>query len=137
MSVLVKRWRSNNRGNERRSRYSVQPMHLLPPLLSPPTDAVCPLRARECETILYEELSYIGEGRRADRFRRNFTADGISWVQVPRVYWQYSGPRVLTLEYMPGIKITNVDELKAAVSIRMAQWRDGVLTCCSESRWYL
>jgi len=68
---------------------------------------------KECESILYEELDYIGEGRRADRFRRNFAADGTEWVKVPKVYWQLSGPQLLTLEYLPGTKITEVDALRA------------------------
>ncbi|KAI7839932.1 hypothetical protein COHA_006326 [Chlorella ohadii] len=67
---------------------------------------------QECAKILYEEIDYINEGRNADRFRRNFRNEG--WVKVPRVYWQYSSPSVLTLEYMPGVKITNVAGIEAA-----------------------
>jgi predicted unusual protein kinase regulating ubiquinone biosynthesis (AarF/ABC1/UbiB family) len=33
---------------------------------------------------------------------------------VPRVYWRYASRRVLTLEYMPGIKISNYEALEAA-----------------------
>lgn len=46
------------------------------------------------------------------RFRRNFQDQ--SWVSVPRVYWQLSAPSVLTLEYLPGVKITDVAQLAAA-----------------------
>lgn len=67
---------------------------------------------QECAKILYEEIDYINEGRNADRFRRNFRGEG--WVKVPRVYWQYSSPSVLTLEYMPGVKITNTAGIAAA-----------------------
>lgn len=35
-------------------------------------------------------------------------------MQVPRVYWQYSSPSVLTLQYMPGTKITDVTQITAA-----------------------
>lgn len=66
----------------------------------------------ECAKILYEEIDYILEGRNADRFRRNFK--DISWVRVPTVFWQYSSTRVLTLEYLPGVKITDVEKLAAA-----------------------
>jgi len=66
----------------------------------------------ECCRILWEEIEYLNEGRNADTFRRNFR--GESWVKVPRVYWRYSSPRVLTLEYMPGIKISHYDALEAA-----------------------
>ncbi|MGC8713176.1 MAG: ABC1 kinase family protein, partial [Leptodesmis sp.] len=66
----------------------------------------------ECCKILYEEIDYINEGRNADTFRRNFR--GEDWVKVPRVYWRYASPRVLTLEYLPGIKISHYEALEAA-----------------------
>jgi predicted unusual protein kinase regulating ubiquinone biosynthesis (AarF/ABC1/UbiB family) len=66
----------------------------------------------ECCRILYEEIDYLNEGRNADTFRRNFR--DADWVNVPRVYWRYSSPRVLTLEYAPGIKISDYEALEAA-----------------------
>lgn len=66
----------------------------------------------ECCRILWEEIDYLNEGRNADTFRRNFRRE--SWVRVPRVYWRYSSPRALTLEYMPGIKISHYEAIEAA-----------------------
>ncbi|GAB4377059.1 MAG: AarF/ABC1/UbiB kinase family protein [Elainellaceae cyanobacterium] len=66
----------------------------------------------ECCRILWQEIEYLNEGRNADLFRRNFRDD--DWVKVPRVYWRYSSPRILTLEYMPGIKISHYEALEAA-----------------------
>jgi predicted unusual protein kinase regulating ubiquinone biosynthesis (AarF/ABC1/UbiB family) len=66
----------------------------------------------ECSKILWEEIDYLGEGRNADAFRRNFRA--YDWVKVPRVYWRYASPSVLTLEYAPGIKVTQYEALEAA-----------------------
>jgi predicted unusual protein kinase regulating ubiquinone biosynthesis (AarF/ABC1/UbiB family) len=66
----------------------------------------------ECCKILHEEIDYLNEGRNADTFRRNFRNE--DWVQVPRVYWRYASPRVLTLEYLPGIKISHYEALEAA-----------------------
>jgi predicted unusual protein kinase regulating ubiquinone biosynthesis (AarF/ABC1/UbiB family) len=66
----------------------------------------------ECCRILYEEIDYLNEGRNADTFRRNFRTE--SWVRVPRVYWRYASARTLTLEYIPGIKISNYQALEAA-----------------------
>jgi predicted unusual protein kinase regulating ubiquinone biosynthesis (AarF/ABC1/UbiB family) len=66
----------------------------------------------ECRRILYEEIDYLNEGRNADTFRRNFRS--ADWVRVPRVYWRYSSPRVLALEYIPGIKISHYDALEAS-----------------------
>ncbi|KAG2719591.1 hypothetical protein I3760_03G273000 [Carya illinoinensis] len=61
----------------------------------------------ECATILYQEIDYINEGKNADRFRRDFR--NIKWVRVPLVYWDYTALKVLTLEYVPGIKINRLD----------------------------
>ncbi|ABW30557.1 ABC1 kinase family protein [Acaryochloris marina] len=66
----------------------------------------------ECCKILYEEIDYLNEGRNADQFRRNFREQ--EWVYVPRVFWRYATPRVLTLEYVPGLKISNYDAIDAA-----------------------
>ena len=66
----------------------------------------------ECCRILWLEIDYLNEGRNADTFRRDFR--GYDWVMVPRVYWRYAAPRVLTLEYVPGIKISNYEALEAS-----------------------
>ena len=66
----------------------------------------------ECCRILWQEIDYLNEGRNADTFRRNFR--GINWVNVPRVFWRLTSSRVLTLEYMPGIKISHYEALEAA-----------------------
>ncbi|MEM7647715.1 MAG: AarF/ABC1/UbiB kinase family protein [Cyanobacteria bacterium P01_A01_bin.70] len=66
----------------------------------------------ECCRILWEEIDYLNEGRNADTFRRNFRKH--DWTRVPRVFWRYASPRVLTLEYMPGIKISHYEALEAA-----------------------
>jgi predicted unusual protein kinase regulating ubiquinone biosynthesis (AarF/ABC1/UbiB family) len=66
----------------------------------------------ECCKILWEETDYLQEGQNADTFRRNFR--GEDWVVVPRIFWRYSSPQVLTLEYLPGIKISHYEALEAA-----------------------
>ncbi|NEP51947.1 MAG: AarF/ABC1/UbiB kinase family protein [Moorea sp. SIO3C2] len=66
----------------------------------------------ECCRILWEEIDYLNEGRNADTFRRNFRK--YDWVKVPRVYWRYTSSRVLTLEFLPGIKISSYEALEAA-----------------------
>ncbi|XP_024397314.1 protein ACTIVITY OF BC1 COMPLEX KINASE 7, chloroplastic [Physcomitrium patens] len=65
----------------------------------------------ECATILYQEIDYLREGRNADRFRRDFRKQ--KWVRVPQVFWDYASQKVLTLEYVPGIKINDVALLDA------------------------
>lgn len=66
----------------------------------------------ECCRILWLETDYLNEGRNADTFRRNFRTQ--DWVKVPRVYWRYTSPQVLTLEYLPGIKISHYEAIEAA-----------------------
>ncbi|MCL4472983.1 MAG: AarF/ABC1/UbiB kinase family protein [Actinobacteria bacterium] len=53
------------------------------------------------------ELDYHVEARNAERFQENFYGD--ETVRVPKVYWQYSTSRVLTLEYLDGIQLVDVD----------------------------
>jgi ubiquinone biosynthesis protein len=53
------------------------------------------------------ELDYAHEARNAERFRRNFARE--SGVVVPRVIRQYSGMRMLTLEYLHGTKVAELD----------------------------
>ncbi|MGB3787437.1 MAG: AarF/ABC1/UbiB kinase family protein [Phormidesmis sp.] len=66
----------------------------------------------ECCRLLWLEIDFLHEGRNGDKFRRNFR--GVDWVKVPRVYWRYTSPRVLTMEYMPGIKISHYEALESA-----------------------
>lgn len=77
----------------------------------------------ECSKILYEEADYLNEGKNADTFRRNFRGD--HRIIVPRVYWRYASRRVLTLEYLPGIKVSNYAALEAAGIDRTAIARIG------------
>ncbi|PIM97412.1 putative unusual protein kinase [Handroanthus impetiginosus] len=65
----------------------------------------------ECAKVLYEEIDYVNEGKNADRFRRDFR--NIKWVRVPLVYWDYTTTKVLTLEYVPGVKINQLDKIDA------------------------
>jgi ubiquinone biosynthesis protein len=53
------------------------------------------------------ELDYRSEGRNADQFRRRWAGD--PHVQIPRVYWSYTRERVLTLEFLEGIQVADVD----------------------------
>ncbi|MDZ8109860.1 MAG: AarF/ABC1/UbiB kinase family protein [Nostoc sp. DedQUE12a] len=77
----------------------------------------------ECCRILWEEIDYLNEGRNADTFRRNFR--GYDWVKVPKIYWRYTTSRVLTLEYVPGIKISQYEALEAAGLDRKTIARQG------------
>lgn len=68
--------------------------------------------AQDFAITLRAELDYLQEGRNAERFARNFSADPD--VLIPRVIWERTTSRVLTLERMKGIKINDVEHLDAA-----------------------
>ncbi len=63
-----------------------------------------------------KELDYRQEGRNAQNFHRHFA--GHPHVHVPKVYWQYTRPRVLTLEWIDGIKLADVDLVTTTVEER-------------------
>lgn len=67
---------------------------------------------KEFRRTIHRELDFSREGRTTERFAANF-ADNDT-VQIPKVFWDYTGHTVLTLEYVDGIKISRQDELKAA-----------------------
>ena len=54
-----------------------------------------------------QELDYRSEGRNADRFRHNWAGD--PHVRIPHVYWSYTRERVLTLEFLEGIQLADVE----------------------------
>jgi ubiquinone biosynthesis protein len=56
-----------------------------------------------------QELDYRLEARNAQTFHRNFA--GNPHVQVPKVYWTYTRARVLTLEWLDGTQVSDVDRL--------------------------
>jgi predicted unusual protein kinase regulating ubiquinone biosynthesis (AarF/ABC1/UbiB family) len=54
-------------------------------------------------------MDYIQEGRNAETFRANFR----KWpeIYVPTIYWSHSSPRVLTMEYIGGLKVLDLQSL--------------------------
>ncbi len=54
-----------------------------------------------------EELDFHHEARNAETFHRNFAED--ERVAVPRVWWRYTTPRVLTLDWLEGMQIADLE----------------------------
>ncbi len=63
----------------------------------------------EFSRIVQEELDYIHEAKNAETFARNFSKN--ERIKIPIVYWPFTTSKVLTLEYLEGIKITDFDEI--------------------------
>jgi Predicted unusual protein kinase len=66
----------------------------------------------ELETTVHQEIDYLSEGRNAEVFSRNFAER--KRIHVPRVVWSNTTQRVLTLENVYAIKITDYDAITAA-----------------------
>jgi ubiquinone biosynthesis protein len=52
------------------------------------------------------ELDLAREGRTIERFAQNF--DGDSTLRIPKVYWAQTSPCVLTMEFVPGVKVSEI-----------------------------
>jgi predicted unusual protein kinase regulating ubiquinone biosynthesis (AarF/ABC1/UbiB family) len=65
----------------------------------------------EFSEILSREIDYVQEAMNADRFRHNFA--GHDRIVVPKIYPKYTTRRVLTMEYVPGIKVNDRQSLLA------------------------
>lgn len=61
--------------------------------------------------VLYQEIDYIEEGKNAERFSRNF--QGYPQIVIPKIYWRYTTQKIITIEYLPGIKVDDTTTLKA------------------------
>lgn len=64
----------------------------------------------ELSRALLDELDYRQEAAHLERFAH--AADEMSHVRIPAVYRPYSSKRVLTMEYIQGIRLSDTGELK-------------------------
>ncbi|BAY22966.1 hypothetical protein NIES2100_27300 [Calothrix sp. NIES-2100] len=60
---------------------------------------------------IFEEMDYIHEGENAERFFQLY--GHMKDIYVPKIYWEYTNRRVLTMEWINGIKLTQTPEIKA------------------------
>jgi ubiquinone biosynthesis protein len=66
---------------------------------------------KEFRRNIMREINFTREGRTVDRFAANFIDS--TTVYIPKIFWDYSGEIVLTMEYVPGIKISDLENLRA------------------------
>ncbi|HCF71832.1 MAG TPA: ABC transporter, partial [Syntrophomonas sp.] len=66
----------------------------------------------ELAEAIINELDFEKEARNADIFYKNYQGD--KNVIIPRVYWNFTHKKVLTLEYVEGVKISDISGLKTA-----------------------
>ncbi len=70
----------------------------------------------EFARFIRQELDYKLEARHAETFRRNFADSEV--VVVPKVYWDYSGVRLVTLEYLEGVQLADFELESTALDAR-------------------
>ncbi|GAE93954.1 ubiquinone biosynthesis monooxygenase UbiB [Gracilibacillus boraciitolerans JCM 21714] len=64
----------------------------------------------EFSKAIKEELDFINEGRNADLMARQFSDD--KDLIIPKIYWPYSTKKVLTMEFIEGIKLNDLEALE-------------------------
>ena len=66
---------------------------------------------REFETTILNELDLVREAANANQLRRNF--EGSADLYVPFVHWDYCRPKVMVMERISGIGVSDVKQLQA------------------------
>lgn len=68
-----------------------------------------------------KELDFTRDGRNADRMARNF--HDVSGIRFPKIYWEYSTPHVMVMDYIEGVRI---DDPKAITGLGLDPHEIGV-----------
>lgn len=65
---------------------------------------------REFEKTILDELDLMREAANASQLRRNF--ENSPMIYVPKIYWDFTRERVMTMERIYGVSISDVETLK-------------------------
>lgn len=103
-------------GIEKQIRRDLELLYLLARLASsliPEARRLRPVElVREFEATILDELDLVHEGANATQLRRNFSHSEM--LYVPGVYWDYTRPKVLTLERVYGIPVSDRKAIERA-----------------------
>jgi ubiquinone biosynthesis protein len=66
--------------------------------------------SEEMDRMIPLELDFIHEGKSAEQVAENFA--GVEDVIVPEVYWEYTTRRVLVMQFVEGVKVTDAEGLQ-------------------------
>ncbi len=66
----------------------------------------------EFSRVLRQEIYYTHEAQNAAKFYSNFA--GSTTVRIPKVFWKYTTKRILTQEFVEGVKISDIGKLDEA-----------------------
>ena len=64
----------------------------------------------EFVTQIYQELNFEHEGSNVDRLNTNFSSN--PQIRAPKIYWEYSSTTVLTMEFVEGFRIDNIEAMQ-------------------------
>lgn len=56
-----------------------------------------------------KELDFVRDGKNAETIANNLNENPD--VKIPKIYWEYTGPRLLVMEYVDGVRIDNIDAI--------------------------
>jgi len=65
---------------------------------------------REFERAIRKEMDFLVEARNIERFKRNFQDDPN--LYVPAVFREYTTRKILTMEFVDGIKVSNIEQIR-------------------------
>jgi len=75
-----------------------------------------------------QELDFVNEGQNIEIFRTNFAE--LPEVRIPKVFWPLTTPLVLTTEFIQGIKISELSQLKArGLDLKLIAQRGAEIVC--------
>ncbi len=67
---------------------------------------------KEFERTIFRELDMFIEGGNIEKFAANF--ENSQEIYIARVYWEHTAKSVLVMEYIDGIKMDRVDQIRSA-----------------------
>ncbi|MBM3926834.1 MAG: AarF/ABC1/UbiB kinase family protein, partial [SAR202 cluster bacterium] len=67
---------------------------------------------QEFSDALRAELDYVAEGKNIEHFAQLFR--NTPEVHIPKIYWEYSTPRMITMEHIKGVRLADAAEINIA-----------------------
>ena len=64
----------------------------------------------EIKKTIRKEMDFLNEAHNFDKFRNNFK--DIDYIKVPKVYWELTTEKLLTMEFIEGVKISEITQEK-------------------------
>ncbi|NNG00504.1 MAG: AarF/ABC1/UbiB kinase family protein [Desulfobacteraceae bacterium] len=66
---------------------------------------------KEFERTIFRELDMLTEAGNIERFTANF--DDVDEIRIPKVYWEFTTKSILTMDFISGVKMDEVEKIRA------------------------